>query len=130
MIKRFFKPVTKMQTIEFGHLTVILSIFLGLHYKENDLIVTGFFLIILTAVIPIIFYPLAFCWFGISRIVGIIVSRILLSLVFIFLVIPIGLFRKARGKDSLKLRQFKKNQESVMVDRDHLYIEADLLNTF
>jgi len=119
-----------MQTIEFGHLTVILSIFLGLHYKENDLIVTGFFLIILTAVIPIIFYPLAFCWFGISRIVGIIVSRILLSLVFIFLVIPIGLFRKARGKDSLKLRQFKKNQESVMVDRDHLYIEADLLNTF
>jgi hypothetical protein len=130
MIKKFFKPVTKMQNIEFGHITVIVSIFLGLRYKENPLIVSGFFLIILTAVVPMVFYPLAFCWFGISRIVGTILSSILLSIVFIFFVVPIGLLRTALGRDNLKLRQYKKSQESVLVDRDHLYTEADLLNTF
>jgi hypothetical protein len=47
-------------------------------------------------------------------------------LVFAVVVTPIGLVRRALGKDSLRLRAFKTGDESVMVPRNHTFTAGDL----
>ncbi len=122
--------ITKEQTKDFGMLTALVMTFLALHFKEYNYIKIAFGLILLTGVLPMLYYPFAFCWFALSRILGIVSSRVLLSIIFLIIVIPIGLIRKIIGNDNLRLKQFKKNGESVMTSRDHVFDSADLLNTF
>jgi hypothetical protein len=128
--KTIFAKITKKQSMEFGQVTVLVSTFLALYLKDYNFVIVAFILSFFTITVPYIFYPLAVCWFGVSRILSTISSGILIGFVFIFIVIPVGLSRKLLGKDSLKLKQFKKNKESVMVTRDHLYTAEDLLHTF
>jgi hypothetical protein len=128
--KRIFAKITKKQCVEFGLVTVLVSTFLAFYQKENNFVIAAFILSFFTIAVPFIFYPLAVCWFGLSKILNAISSRILMGVVFLLIVIPVGLSRKLLGKDNLKLKQFKKNKESVMVNRDHLYTEADFLHTF
>ncbi len=70
-------------------------------------------------------YP-AVVWFGLSHILGAVMSRVLLTLVFVLVVTPLAVVRRAMGKDSLKLRQFKAGAGSVMVERDHTFVAADI----
>lgn len=122
--------VTKEQTKEFGMLMALITAFLALRFKEYSYMKIAFAMILLTIVLPVLFFPFAFCWFGLSRILGIIGSGILLSLIFLIIVIPIGLIRKMIGYDNLRLKQFKRNNKSVMIRRDHVFDDSDLLNTF
>lgn len=75
---------------------------------------------------PTFFYPVAILWFGLSHLLGTVMSFIILSVVFTVLVIPVGLFRQMLGKDSLQLRNFKENRDSVFEMRDHTYTAKDL----
>ncbi|HMH33793.1 MAG TPA: SxtJ family membrane protein [Puia sp.] len=122
--------LSKEQTKDFGMVTVLVTAFLAFRFKEYNYIRIAFVLSLVTIVLPMLFYPFAFCWFGLSRILGTIGSRILLGIIFLILVIPIGLVRKITGYDHLQLKQFKKSRKSVLMDRDHVFDDADLLNTF
>ena len=57
---------------------------------------------------------------------GTVVSKILLTLVFFGVVTPIGLARKLLGIDSLKLKDFKSGENSVMVIRNHIFTGKDI----
>lgn len=91
---------------------------------------TSFGLLTTALIIPKLFYPLAKVWFGLALLLGWFSSRILLSLLFFLLVMPIGLIRRLMGKDSLMLRKFKKSEESVFVGRNHQFTANDLKNPF
>ena len=54
----------------------------------------------------------------------------MMALVFFLVVAPVGIFRKLMGKDRMKIKEFKKGRQSVMVSRDHQYTGQDFLNTF
>lgn len=69
-------------------------------------------------------------WVKFGTVLGFINIRIILSILFFIIVTPVGLIRKLAGKDSLRIRQFKKGGGSVMVSRDHVYTKEDLLHTF
>lgn len=129
-IKKIFLGITKKQCVEFGLVTILVTIFLALYFRQNDLVKVAFGLTLLTVTVPIVFYPFAALWFGLSKLLGAISSRILLTIIFFIVVTPVGLFRRFLKKDSLKIHQFKKSTKSVMVDRDHLYTASDLKNTF
>ena len=75
---------------------------------------------------PPFFSPVAPLWFGFSHFLGNIVSKILLSIIFILVVLPVGLFRRLLGKDSMRLKIWKSDSSSVFVDRDHTYVTKDL----
>jgi hypothetical protein len=122
--------VTKLQTIEFAQVVVLVLIGFALYYKNHNLYVAAFIVTIISLVIPKVFYPFAICWFALSKVLSAISSRILMSIVFFVIVVPVGFFRRLTGVDNLKLRQFKKSRKSVLVDRDYLYEEHDFLNTF
>lgn len=88
-------------------------------YRSGDWILIGYSAIILLVglIFPLIFYPIAYVWFGLSKVLGFISSQILLTLLFYILLTPVGLYRRLIGKDSLMLYQFKKGPESVLKRR-------------
>jgi hypothetical protein len=57
-------------------------------------------------------------------------SKIILSVVFFVILMPVGLFRRIIGKDSLKLKQFKKGKDGVMLQRNHRFTSNDIVNPF
>jgi hypothetical protein len=122
--------ITKEQNREFGMVMIIITTFIAFYFKKFAYIKITFFVTAIALLFPIILYPLAVCWFTIGKYLGIVSSAILLSLVFIIFVIPVGLIRKMGGYDDLKLKQFKKSDQSVMYDRSHLYVDEDLLHSF
>jgi hypothetical protein len=50
--------------------------------------------------------------------------------VFCCIVTPIGLIRRAMGKDTLKLRAFKRAKSSVMLVRNHAFTPSDIARPF
>ena len=58
--------------------------------------------------------------------VGTVVSKILLTLVFFGVVTPTGVVRRLLRLDSLKLKEFKSGENSVMVIRNHTFTGKDI----
>jgi hypothetical protein len=129
-MKKLFAGVTKKQSMEFGQLAILVTLFRTLCFPEINFIIIAFILTLLTMIVPSVFYPFAVVWSGLSKILNAVSSRIMMALVFFLFVIPVGIGRKWLGVDNLKLRQFKKSRESVMINRDHWYTEKDLEHTF
>jgi len=130
IIKKAADGITKKQCTEFGLVSILFAIFLALYMKQDNFVIVALILTLLTIIVPGIFFPFAICWFGLSKVLGAISSGIMMTIVFFVVVIPVGLFRKLFGIDNLKIRQFRKGRLSVMVDRNHLFEEADLIHTF
>ena len=122
--------ITRQQCIEFGQVAVLAAIVAALYDRNFHWVSLALVVIAITILLPRLFYPLAWVWFGFSKILGEINIRVLLTLVFVLVVLPVGLWRKLRGRDSLQLRRFKKDDASVMIVRDHLYTKEELRHTF
>ena len=81
---------------------------------------------VITMTVPRIFAPIAVVWLGLSHLLGAVMSRVVLTVIFFLVVTPIGLVRRLMGKDSLRLRAFKAGDDSVMLPRNHVFSDADL----
>jgi membrane protein implicated in regulation of membrane protease activity len=128
--KKFSAKITKKQCMEFGQVATLAVLIFALHYKNDHWVVAAFVLILITIILPVIFYPFALVWFGLSELLSIVSPAIILTIIFFLVVTPVGLIRRLLGKDSMRLKQFKKDKRSVMIDRNHLYTESDFLHTF
>jgi len=109
---------------------VLILLLIGLFTDRVLFYQIGIPVLVVNMIIPKIFYPFAILWFGISGLLGDIVSRILLSVIYICIVIPVGFIRKLSGNDSLNLKKFNQSGESVMITRDHSYSASDLEKPF
>ncbi|MFP4038905.1 MAG: SxtJ family membrane protein [Desulfosudaceae bacterium] len=95
----------------------------GLHHPLLALAAAGVLICLLA---PRAFTPFAVCWYGLSRILGAVMSRIVLTLIYLLLVVPVGLVRRLTGADPLLLKRWKKDDGSVFVERDHTFTRSDL----
>jgi len=86
--------------------------------------------LVITMTYPQVYQPFARVWFGLSHVLGAVVSKIILALLFVFLVLPIGLVSRALGKDSMQLKRWGKTQLSVFRTRDHRFTANDLKNPY
>jgi hypothetical protein len=129
-MKYFTTDISKQKCSDAGMAAVLIMLIIGIFTKKVIFYQVGIPLLVINMIVPAFFYPFAIVWFGLSGLMGDILSRIILSVVYIFVVMPVGLIRKLTGKDPLKLREFKKNDHSVMVSRDHLYVPSDLEKPF
>jgi hypothetical protein len=80
--------------------------------------------------IPRIFKPFAAFWFWLSETLGNIASKIVLSLLFFGLVLPMGLFRRILQKDSLQLGCWRNGDQSVFRPRNQKFSAKDLENPY
>lgn len=132
MIKHdsFIASIGRRQCVETGIVSVLIVLIVQYRTGIAELISLSIVMALLALIIPRIYYPMTIVWFGIAKILGTIMPRILLSIVFFAVVTPVGFVRRIMGKDRLKLSQFKKQRSSVMVDRDHLFTASDLDDSF
>jgi len=122
--------VSDIQIKETGILFGTISVFLGLYTTDKFWFFIAIGTLLITLLIPILLKPLAFLWFGFSKALGWVTSRIVLFVMFWGLVTPMGLIRRAMGKDSMRLRQFKKNGKSAFTERNHEFTASDLKYPF
>jgi len=118
--------ITKNQAKDTGMAMVLLCLILGFLTDAGWLFTLAIPVLVLTMIVPRVYYPVAVVWLGISHLVGTVVSRVLLTAVFFAVVVPVGLIRRMLKKDSLQLREFGRGKGSVMKVRDHLYVPADI----
>ncbi len=64
----------------------------------------GSALVVLGLLAPTILRPVFKGWMGLAVVLGFVMTRVLLTLVFVLLVVPIGLALRLVGKDLLRLR--------------------------
>lgn len=81
---------------------------------------------VLNMIAPRLYRWPAVVWFGLSHLLGTVVSKILLTLVFALVVTPIALVRRMMGKDPLQLKRFKAGSASVLIERNHTFTAADI----
>lgn len=122
--------INRIKTIETGILAATVVLYVAWRSQNWELVVLAMLLLILSLIVPILFYPLAKLWFGFGLLLGFISTKILLSLLFFLIVTPIGLFRKLLKKDVMSLKSFKNNASSTLKTRNHQFTAEDLKNQF
>jgi len=120
------RKITKDQSRDTGMAMVLLCLIVFATSKRHGWLIVAMVLQVVNMAVPQIFRPVAVIWLGLSDVMGMVVSKILLSIVFFVIVTPIGILRRLAGKDSLKLRAFKGSADSVMLERNHTFIGRDL----
>ena len=115
-------PFSKRDIRSFGiTMGIILFFISGLlmyYYKESYQItgIIGTMFIGLGLTIPVMLKPFYFVWMTFAAILGWVMSRVILSLVFYLIITPISLITRIIGEDFLALK--KKNLDSYWNHRD------------
>lgn len=126
MSKFLKRKITKNESRDTGMAMVLLLLILALPLKRKELVLGAIALHVLNMTVPQIYRPLAVLWLGFSDLIGAVVSKVLMFIVFFAVVTPIGAIRRLSGKDALKLRAFKAGKDSVMLGRNHTFTARDL----
>ena len=119
-------PITKDQARDTGMAMVLICLLIALFAEKQVFYPLAVVVLVINMIQPLVYKPVAKVWFGLSGVLGTVVSKILLSIVFFLLVTPVGLFRRLLGKDTLKLKSFKNTEGSAFKVRDHRYSPADI----
>jgi hypothetical protein len=130
-MREFFARVvrgdaTRRQAEETGMALVLLLLLVWLFRRDDVYAVAAFAVQLANMVVSPVFRPIAVLWFGLSSLLGAVVSRVILTLVFLLVVTPVGFWRKMLGHDSLKLGAFKAGGDTVMKERNYTFTGRDL----
>jgi hypothetical protein len=126
-LKGFFKKtMSNKQASDTGMASVLILLLIGLFAEKDLFIKFSILLLIINMSYPKFFYPFAIIWFGLSKFLGTVLSKIILTILYITMIMPVGLLRRLIGKDSLKLSEFKKDTNSVMKTRDIYIVSEDI----
>ena len=126
----FPKKISKKQATDSGMAVVLILLLIGLFSQNILYLKLAIPFLLINMIFPMFFYPFAIVWLGFSHLLGTVVSKIILTVVFIVLVLPVGLFRRLLGKDSLQLAKFKKGDGSVMLTRNKVFELKDIEKPF
>ena len=87
---------------------LLIAIVMLLFWKEKQsydiLMIVGVVLCVTSLILPVIFKPFYIAWMTFAVILGWIMTRVILSLVFYGIITPTGLFSRLVGKEFLNLK--------------------------
>lgn len=127
---RKYSSISEKEMADSGQALVLLALILFLFLGGRGWVWAALAFLVLNMACPRLFHGFAFVWLNFSHCLGAVVSRVLLTAQFFLLVLPVGLFRRLLGKDSLALKKWRAGNESVFVVRDHRYEAKDLKNPY
>ena len=108
----------------------LISLLVILYTKSLTLLPLPIGLLLLGMVWPRAYSLLARLWLGISLLLGSIMSRVVLSIIFMAIVTPIALVMRLFGHDPMRRKAWKKGTESTFVSRGDLVEAKDLEHPF
>lgn len=129
-VKGWLLSSTREQARDTGMAMALICLLFAYWGHHPRLLPLAIIILLVTMVVPQVFRPLAVLWFGLSHVMGNVVSKVVLSIIFFVVVTPIGLIRRMTGKDSLRLRQWKQDHSSVFVTREGVIRPEDLQNPY
>ena len=108
----------------------LISLLVILYTKSLTLLPLPIGLLLLGMVWPRAYSLLARLWLGISLLLGSIMSRVVLSIIFMVIVTPIALVMRLFGHDPMRRKAWKKGTESTFVSRGDIIEAKDLEHPF
>jgi hypothetical protein len=118
--------ITRDQAKDTGMAMTLILLLLYRSFRQDAWLIAAILALLIDMTAPQVYRPLAVVWFGLSHLLGMVTSRIILSIVFFGVVLPIGLLHRLSGRDPLNLKAFKAGSNSVMRERNHRFVAADL----
>ena len=126
-----FKDIGNRQVRDSGMAFALVCLMVVFWTKIDFYLLPAMLFLVVTMTCPAILKPLAFLWLNLSRFLGTGVSKVLLTVIFFGLVVPIGVILKLTGKDSMCTKKWKGgSNESVMIERNHVYTADDIKRPF
>ena len=122
----FKKKITKDQSRDTGMAMVLLLLIVGLSLSKRGYFYLAIVLQVVDMTAPMVFKPIAYLWLGLSELLGAVMSKVVMTIVYFGVVTPVAFVRRLAGKDSLQLNVFKAGQGSAMLERNHLFTAKDL----
>jgi hypothetical protein len=127
----FFKrDLNTNQIYGSGLALILIGLILYIIYKERIFVDITLGLVILLMIWPSPFKYFGYFWFAFGEALGYIVSRIILSVIFIILVVPVGFLKRAKIRKNMQLNIFKRDTTSVFKSRDYHFSEKDFDKPF
>ncbi len=124
------KKITPMQQRDTCLALTFLLLLIWLFTKQVYLVHAAMILLLLGMALPSSMTLPARAWFGLSHLLGQVMSRVLLGVIYVVMVLPVSLVRRMIGKDSLRLKPWKRDEGSCFVERDHVFTADDLKNPY
>ncbi|NMC50535.1 MAG: hypothetical protein GYA47_14085 [Desulfovibrio sp.] len=126
----FWRKATTAQARDTGMAMVLICLLFAQFGGYKAMVPAAMILLLANMISPGLYRPLARVWFGLSHVLGTVMSKLILSLAFFIVLTPVGLVRKLTGKDSLRVACWKKGTDSVFRVRDHTFASSDIEQPF
>ncbi|PJC72380.1 MAG: hypothetical protein CO013_09605 [Syntrophobacterales bacterium CG_4_8_14_3_um_filter_58_8] len=107
-------------------LVIVLILLLTAYWTEKLFFLPlsiGTLLVVMT--VPVVLKPLAVIWYYFSTGLGNMTNRIVLTVIFVGVLIPVGMIRRCMGFDPMKRKAWKNGVNSVFTERNHTFIADD-----
>lgn len=130
MKSKIFSKIPEKQYLETGVILMIVLVIAGLFTNQQVYYLISLITGVTAILMPAVFHPVAFLWFGFSKVIGTVMSKMLMGIIYYLIITPVALFRKLTGKDTLKLTQLKKNRTTVFIERSHTYDSTDMTHHY
>jgi hypothetical protein len=126
-----FKKDVQPSAVYGSGLAAILIFLIGFLVTGHEILLY----IMLATIVILMIWPAPFryfavVWFAFGELLGYFVSRIILSLIYLLLVIPVGLFVRNQLRRKMQLNAYKTGIESAFKVRDHLLSTDDFEKPF
>ncbi len=123
-------PVNLKESSDSGMALTLLLLLIGLFTGATIWYWIAIPVLAMNMIFPAFYRPWGWFWLGTTRLLGTVVSKLILTIIYIVFVVPVGVIRQLAGKDPLNISKFKKGGGSVLVVRDTGFGKTDLEKPF
>lgn len=126
-LTKFFPiSISPKEHSDTGMAMVLICLLAGWFSGTRDWYLGAIILLVINMTWPAIYTLPAKIWLGFSHLLGTVMSKIILTLVFFIVLTPLALLRRALGHDPMALKKWKKGNGSVFETRDHTYTPKEI----
>lgn len=108
-----------------GMALTLLSLII-LWVREEQWLIVPIGLLVLTMTVPALFVFPARLWFAAAERISWLMTRVILTTLYVLILMPVALVMRWAGKDPMQLRRWKKGSDSVFVTRDDTWTPVHL----
>ena len=124
------QTVTAKECTDTGMAMVLICLLGGWFTGIRTWFLAAIVLLVLNMIRPTLYYFVAKVWLGLSHLLGSVMSRVILTLVFFLVVTPLALLRRVFGHDPMRVRAWKGGTGSVFETRDHEFTPEEIERPF
>ena len=106
-------------------LALVLLLLVVAHFAEwFELVLVAIIVLVGAMLVPGLFRPYAFLWWRLAEGLATVSSKVLLTVIYVLVLMPVGLIRRVFGADPMRLRSWG-GSGSVLVERDAPFVPED-----